>query len=181
MISAAYDGTVLAHTPDGALLWQNQLHGHFPFDLAVADIDTMDRIVRETFARQRFSAVLLIGFSAIGLVLAAIGIYGVLAYSVAERTREIGIRMALGADVGRVVGMVAASGARVVAVGTAAGLAGAFALTGVLESLLFEVDHHDVATFVAVPCVLALVAMAAAYLPARRASRVAPAEALRAD
>ena len=147
----------------------------------VADVESMEEIVRETFARQRFSAVLLIGFSAIALLLAAIGIYGVLAYSVAERTREIGIRMALGADARRVVMMVAGSGARVVALGAAAGMAGAFLLTGLLRTLLFGVGPHDAATFLAVPCLLAVVAMAAAWLPARRASRVAPADALRAD
>jgi putative ABC transport system permease protein len=100
---------------------------------------------------------------------------------VAERTREIGIRMALGADAARVIGMVASAGARVVAMGTAAGMAGAFLLTGLLKSMLFGVEPHDAVTFVAVPCVLGLVAMIAAYLPARRASQVAPADALRAD
>ena len=147
----------------------------------VADVESMEEIVRETFARQRFSAVLLIGFSTIALLLAAIGIYGVLAYSVAERTREIGIRMTLGADARRVITMVAASGVPVVALGTAAGMAGAFLLTGLLQTMLFGVGSHDTATFIAVPCLLALVAMAAAWLPARRASRVAPADALRAD
>jgi ABC-type antimicrobial peptide transport system permease subunit len=137
--------------------------------------------VRDTFARQRFSAILLIGFSAIALVLAAIGIYGVLAYSVAERTREIGIRMALGADAARIIAMVAAGGARVVALGTATGMAGAFLLTGLLKSMLFGVEPHDALTFLAVPCVIGLAAMIAAYLPARRAARVAPAVALRAD
>jgi ABC-type antimicrobial peptide transport system permease subunit len=141
----------------------------------------MEDIVSETFARQRFSAILLIGFSSIGVMLAAIGLYGVLAYAVTERRREIGIRMALGADAARVITMVTASGARVVAAGTVTGLAGAFALTGVLQSMLFGVGHHDILTFAVVPCVLALVAMAAAYLPARGASRVAPADALRAD
>ena len=146
-----------------------------------ANVTPMEAVVRETFARQRFSAVLLIGFSAIGLVLAGIGIYGVLAYSVAERTREIGIRMALGADAPRVIGMVAVSGARVVAVGTALGLGGAYLTTGMLRSILFGVDPHDAVTFVAVPLLLGAVAMAAACLPARRASKVDPAVALRAQ
>ena len=147
----------------------------------VADVASMETVVSETFARQRFSAVLLIGFSVIAVALAAIGIYGVLAYSVAERTREFGIRMALGADARRVIGLVAVSGARVVAIGAIAGLTGAYLLTGLLQSLLFGVTPHDPVTFVAVPCVLCAVAMIAAYLPARRASRVAPAEALRAE
>jgi len=114
-------------------------------------------------------------------VLAAVGIYGVLAYSVTERMREIGVRMALGADPVRVVSMVLGSGARVVAAGMLAGLAGAFGLTGLLRSMLFGVGAHDAATFVAVPVVLAAVAMMAAYLPARRASRVDPMEALRVE
>jgi putative ABC transport system permease protein len=147
----------------------------------VADVQPMENIVRETFARQRFSAILLIGFSLVALALAAVGIYGVLAYSVTERTREIGVRMALGADATRVIAMVLASGARVVAAGTAAGLLGAFALTGLLKTMLFGVNTHDAATFVAAPLGLAAVAMLAAYVPARRASRVAPADALRAD
>jgi len=147
----------------------------------VADIQLMVTVVRETFARQRFSAILLIGFSAVAVVLAAVGIFGVLAYSVTERRREIGVRMALGADAMRVVAMVLGSGARVVASGMAAGLAGAFALTGLLKTMLFGVPVHDFATFVTVPVFLAVVAMLAAYLPARRASRVAPADALRAE
>jgi ABC-type antimicrobial peptide transport system permease subunit len=89
--------------------------------------------------------------------------------------------MALGADPVRVVAMVLRSGARVVAGGTAAGLAGAFALTGLLQTMLFGVDAHDLTTFIAVPAVLAAVAGMAAYVPARRASHIAPAEALRAD
>jgi putative ABC transport system permease protein len=184
-----------AHMDAGMMVFVLRVHGD-PMALAgpargvirdldstqpVADIAPMQTVVRETFARQRFSAILLIGFSVIAVVLAAIGIYGVLAYSVAERTREIGIRMALGADAARVIGMVASAGARVVAMGTAAGMAGAFLLTGLLKSMLFGVEPHDAVTFVAVPCVLGLVAMIAAYLPARRASQVAPADALRAD
>jgi putative ABC transport system permease protein len=146
-----------------------------------AEIEPMETIVGETFARQRFSAILLLGFSLVALLLAAVGIYGVLAYSVTERTREIGVRMALGANPGSVIGMVLASGARVVLAGMAAGLASAFLLTGVLKSMLFGVGAHDTATFVATPLALAAVAMAAAYIPARRASHVAPAEALRGD
>jgi hypothetical protein len=184
-----------AHMDAGMMVFVLRTHGD-PMTLAgpargvirdldsaqpVAEIIPMQAVVSETFARQRFSAILLIGFSVIAVVLAAIGIYGVLAYSVAERTREIGIRMALGADAARVIAMVAAGGARVVGLGTVAGMAGAFLLTGLLKSMLFGVEPHDVVTFVAVPCVLGLVAMMAAYLPARRASQVAPADALRSD
>lgn len=146
-----------------------------------AEIEPMETIVGQTFARQRFSAILLLGFSLVALLLAAVGIYGVLAYAVTERTREIGVRMALGANPGAVIGMVLASGARVVLAGIAVGLASAFLLTGVLKSMLFGVGAHDTATFVATPLALAGVAMAAAYIPAWRASHVAPADALRSD
>ena len=147
----------------------------------VAEIAGMETIVRETFSRQRFSALLLIGFSLVSLLLAAVGIYGVLAYTVTERTREFGVRVALGADPGRIVALVLGMGARLVLGGTAAGLAGALALTSLLRSMLFGVGAHDAATFVTVPVVLASVALLAAYLPARRASRMPPVDALRAD
>jgi putative ABC transport system permease protein len=145
----------------------------------IADVKTMQEIVEETFARQRFSAILLAGFSLAALLLAAVGIYGVLAYSVTERTREIGVRVALGAQPGQIVAMVVGGGARLVAAGTAAGIAGALALSGLLKGMLFGVGPRDVATYVAVPAVLAVVALAASWLPARRASRLEPMNALR--
>ena len=154
------------------------IHGIDPLQ-PVAQIRTMDEIVRETFARQRFSALLLGGFSLVSLLLAAVGIYGVLAYSVTERTREIGVRVALGAEPARILALVLGSGMRVVLVGAAAGLGGAMALTGLLRSLLFGVQPHDAATLSAVVAVLLLVALAAAYLPARRAAQLAPVDALR--
>jgi putative ABC transport system permease protein len=147
----------------------------------VADVATMENVVRETFARQKFSAVLLAGFSVVSLLLAAVGIYGVLAYSVTERTREFGVRVALGAEPAHILSMVLSGGARVILAGTAAGIAGALALTGMLRTLLFGVTARDLTTFVTVPIVLMLVGMLAAWLPARRASRLAPIEALRAD
>ena len=147
----------------------------------VAEIELMETVVRETFARQRFSALLLVGFSLVSLLLAAVGIYGVLAYTVAERTREIGVRVALGAAPGRITALVLGMGARVILAGTAAGLAGATVLTGLLKSMLFGVGAHDPVTFFTAPLVLAMVALLAAWLPARRASRMAPVEALRAE
>ena len=147
----------------------------------VAAVRTMESIVAETFSRQRFSALLLSGFSMSALLLAAIGIYGVLAYSVTERTREIGVRVALGAQPGQIVGMVVGKGAKLVIAGTVAGVGGALALTGLLKSLLFGVGPRDVATFVTVPLVLVAVALAAAYVPARRASRLDPMDALRSE
>jgi putative ABC transport system permease protein len=149
--------------------------------LPVAQMRTMEAVVRDTFARQTFSALLLGGFSLVSLVLAVVGIYGVLAYSVTERTREIGVRVALGAGPGRIVTLVLGTGLRVVLIGALVGTGGAMALTGLLKSLLFGVEAHDPATLATVPVVLIAVAAAAAYLPARRASRLAPVDALRAD
>jgi putative ABC transport system permease protein len=147
----------------------------------VAEVAPMEMIVRETFARQRFSAVLLAGFSLAALLLTAVGIYGVLAYTVIARTREIGVRVALGAEPGRIAGLVLREGGQVVLAGALAGLCGAMALTGLLKSMLFGVGTHDAATFVVVPLVLGAVALAAAYLPSRRAARMDPVEALRAE
>jgi putative ABC transport system permease protein len=147
----------------------------------VVETDSMDHIVRETFSRQRFTSLLLGGFSLVSLVLAAIGLYGVLAYSVAERTREFGVRIALGAAPARILSHVLAGGARMLATGTAAGTAGALALTRLLQTLLYGISPRDTMTFVAVPIVLAAVGLAAAWIPARRASRLPAIEALRAE
>ena len=147
----------------------------------VSQFRTLDAVVRETFARQRFSALLLVGFSLVSLLLAAVGIYGVLAYSVTERTREIGVRLALGAEPGRIQALVLGGALRVVLLGAVAGIGGALALTGLLKSLLFGVKAHDAATFAAASAVLIAVALASAWLPARRASRLAPVDALRME
>jgi putative ABC transport system permease protein len=147
----------------------------------VAQMRTMDTVVRETFARQTFSALLLGGFSLVSLVLAAVGIYGVLAYSVKERTREIGLRVALGAEPGRILTLVLGDGLRVALFGAIVGTGGALALTGLLKSLLFGVKAHDPVTLAAVPLVLIAVALVAAWLPARRASRLAPMDALKVE
>jgi putative ABC transport system permease protein len=147
----------------------------------VADLRPMEAIVAETYSRQRFSALLFSGFSLTSLVLAAIGIYGVLAYSVTERTREIGVRVALGARPGRIVRLIVGTGARVVVAGTVVGVAGALALSGLLKGLLFGIGPRDTATFVVAPVVLAAVALVAAYVPARRAAHLEPMQALRAE
>lgn len=123
---------------------------------------------------------LLLGiFAATALALAAVGIYGVLAYSVNRRTQEIGIRMALGAQPGDVLRLIGREGLTLVVAGIGLGLAGALLLTRLMSSLLFGVRATDALTFIAVPVILAGVAVTACYLPARRASRIAPTIALR--
>ncbi|HKD81880.1 MAG TPA: ABC transporter permease [Candidatus Angelobacter sp.] len=150
-------------------------------ELPISDVRTMATVVRQTFARQQFSAVLLGGFSIASLLLAAVGIYGVLAYSVTQRTREIGVRVALGAEPRTIIRLIVGSGTRMVVSGALAGLAAALLLSGLLKSLLYGVGARDPLTFIAAPAVLVAVALVAAYVPARRAAKVSPMEALRAE
>jgi predicted permease len=147
--------------------------------LPVSDVRSMDDVVSRSISRQRFNMTLMTVFGGAALALAAIGIYGLMAYSVAQRTQEIGIRLALGADGQRVRNMVVLQGVRLAAVGVVIGLGSAFGLARLVASLLFGVKAWDPAVFVSVPIVLALVALAAVWLPALRASRVDPIVALR--
>jgi len=147
----------------------------------IAEVRTLENVMGENFSRQRFSAWLLGGFATVALVLAAVGIYGVLAYSVTARTREFGLRAALGAEPKRIIALVIKSGIGPVLIGIAIGGAGALALSGLLESLLYGVGPRDPLTFSGVPLLLAAVALLAAYLPARRAARLDPMAALRIE
>jgi putative ABC transport system permease protein len=147
----------------------------------VYDMQTMSARSADATARVRFSAVLLTLFAVTALSLAAIGIYGVMSLGVTSRTREIGIRMALGADRNRVQRLVVREGAVLVAMGAVAGIVGARIATKVLQSLLFDTKPSDPATYVAIIALLAGVAVLASWLPARRAARVDPIAALRAD
>jgi putative ABC transport system permease protein len=147
-------------------------------NLPLSDLKPMEAWLGDSVARRRFVASLLAIFSGVALVLAGVGIYGVLAYGVAQRTREIGVRLALGAGERRVQRQVVLEGMRVTAAGLAVGVVGALALTRVLGSLLFEVPATDPVTFTLVTVTLGGVAFLAAWLPARRASRVDPMVAL---
>jgi predicted permease len=150
-------------------------------DLPVYDIKTMPERITAATARARFSAILLAVFAGIALALSAVGIYGVMSYVVTQRTREIGIRMALGARQADVLGLVLRRGAALAAAGIAIGIGGGLAATRVLATMLYEVRPDDGATYVVIAGVLLVVALAASYLPARRASWVDPSSALRAE
>jgi putative ABC transport system permease protein len=148
-------------------------------ELAVSHVRTLDEVVSETMARQDFNMTLLTVFSGIALLLAAIGVYGMLSYSVRQRSQEIGIRMALGARGGDVMRMVLGQGMLLAGLGIVAGLAGAAGMTRVIQAMLFGVKATDPVTFAAVAGVLAFVAMGACWVPAMRATRVDPLTALR--
>ena len=139
----------------------------------------MDQVISRSTASRRFSLFLLTLFAALALLLAAIGIYAVLAYSVARRTHEIGVRMAMGARRDDVLRLVLGQGLRVTAVGMVFGVLGALGLTRFLRSLLYEVQPSDPSTFAVVVLLLVSASVAASYLPVRRAMRVDPMVALR--
>jgi putative ABC transport system permease protein len=150
-------------------------------ELPLANVRTLDEWVSGSAAQPRLNAVLLAVFAAVALVIAAIGIYGVLAYSVSQRTREIGLRMALGAPRHGVVGLIVREGMTLGLVGIGAGIAGALALSRALTALVFGISLRDPMTYVAVAGTLGIVALAACSVPAFRASRVDPMIALRHD
>jgi predicted permease len=147
--------------------------------LPVTHVMSMDALLSDSVSPRRFSALLIGAFAVLALLLAAVGIYGVMSYTVSQRTHEIGIRMALGAQPRDVQGMILGHSVKLTVIGVGFGLAGAFALVRFLRSLLFGVGAYDVVTFTGVPFLLAAVAIAAAYVPARRAVRVDPLVALR--
>jgi putative ABC transport system permease protein len=172
VIRTSADPTKLAHAA------VEEVHKRDP-DLPVTHLTTFDGLLSESVSPRRFSAVLLAIFAGLALVLAAIGIYGVMSYVVSLRTKEIGVRMALGAQPRDIWSLVIGRGARLAAAGIALGLAGSLALSRLLSSLLYGVRATDPATFAGVALLLAAVAVLASYLPARRAARVDPIIALR--
>jgi putative ABC transport system permease protein len=150
-------------------------------DQPVWGVQSMDQLMDNSIGSPRLIVGLTMGFAIVALLLGAIGIYGVLSYTMSQRTHEVGIRIALGAEGRQVVRMVVGEGMRIVAIAVGIGLVMSFAVTRLLRSQLFGVGPNDVLTFAVVTLVLSGVAMLACYLPARRASRVDPTVALRAD
>ena len=148
-------------------------------DQPIADVRTMEGLLSDSVSKTRFSMLLLSIFAAVALILAAVGIYGVMSYSVSERTHEIGIRMALGARTTDVLRLVIGRGMLLAAAGVVAGIGGAFALTRFMKSLLHDVSETDPATFAGIAMIVAIVALVSCYIPARRATRVDPQVALR--
>jgi ABC-type antimicrobial peptide transport system permease subunit len=154
-----------------------QVSGGFP----VARVRPMTEVVGQSTARQDFNMLLLTIFGACALILAAIGIYGLMAYSVEQRTQEMGIRMALGADRSRIRSLVVWHGMRLALAGVVLGIGAAFGLTRFIASFLFGVKTWDPLVFVTVPIILSLVAFLAVWMPATRASRLDPQQALRIE
>jgi predicted permease len=148
-------------------------------DLPVARVRTMDQLLSKSVAQPRFRAWLIGLFGCAALLLAAVGVYGVVSYSVTERTREIGVRVALGARRGDVLRLVIGQGLQLAGLGVALGMVGAFLVTRLLTKLLFAVKPYDPLTFAGAAALLSVVVLAACYIPARRATRVDPQVALR--
>jgi ABC-type antimicrobial peptide transport system permease subunit len=161
-----------------------------PLTKAVAGLDsrqplygvrTLSSLMEDSVSQQRLQMLLLSTFAGVALLLALVGVYGVMACVVAQRRHEIGVRMSLGAQRRQVLGMILGQSMKLSAVGIILGLASAYVLTRTLRSLLFEISPTDPFTFITIPCALALAALAGGWLPARRAARVDPMEALRCE
>jgi putative ABC transport system permease protein len=175
---------VVARTPSDRSQFSaaiKDLIGSVDKDLPVYNIRTMDEVVDTTLELRKFGLILVSTFAGLALLLAAVGAYGVISYSVAERTQEIGVRMALGATHMKIVSLVVGQGFRFALVGTALGLAGVIAMTRLISTLLFEVSPTDPVILALVAGFLFTVSLLAAYIPARRATRVDPMRALRAE
>jgi putative ABC transport system permease protein len=144
-------------------------------------VETMEKVISDSVADRRFQMTLLAIFAVVALILAATGVYGVMATAVARRTHEMGVRLALGATARDVLKLIIGQGMKLALVGVGIGLAAAFGLTRLMKGLLFGVSAIDPLTFVAVALLLAVVALIACYIPARRATRVDPLTALRSE
>ena len=172
LVRTASDPTKIANAVTGIV------HEIDPI-LPVNEITTLDGLLSRSVSPRRFAAVLIGVLASLALVLSAVGIYGVMSYTVGQRTQEIGVRMALGAQPGNMLALILGRGARLALIGITVGVLGALALTRFLSSLLFGVAPKDPLTFAGVALLLFGVALAACYVPARRAMRVDPMVALR--
>jgi putative ABC transport system permease protein len=148
-------------------------------EVVVVNVETVNRMVADALKRPRFNATLIGAFAGLGLLLASVGLYAVISYSVTQRTHEIGVRMAVGADQRDILKLVVGQGMALTVIGVTIGLAAAFTLTRLMSGLLFGVGATDTTTFVAIPIFLMLVSIFACYVPARRATKVDPIVALR--
>jgi putative ABC transport system permease protein len=148
-------------------------------DLPLLHVKTLDEYVDDSIVGTRFETFLLGTFAVLAFLLTAVGLYGVISYTVVQRTREVGIRLALGADRGAILGMVVRNGTLLACAGALLGLAASLLLTRLMASLLFDVQPRDPLTFLCVPIALIVVAIFASYIPARRAAKVDPMVALR--
>ena len=150
-------------------------------EMPLANVKTMDQLIAQSTGSRRFAMLLLGGFALLAMTLASIGLYGVMSYTVTQRARELGVRLALGADPRQVLGLVLRQGLRLALTGVAIGLVAAFAVTRVMKNMLFNLSATDPVTFLAIALLLVAVALLASYLPALRATRVNPIEALRSE
>jgi putative ABC transport system permease protein len=149
--------------------------------LPIVNVTTLDQVAGNSLGRRRFSMLLLSIFAAVSLVLAIVGAYGVMAYTVSARTPELGVRIALGATTGNVLGLVIGQSMTTSTLGIVAGVAAAFAVTRAIRGMLYGIEPTDLATFAVVTAVLLSATLVAAIVPARRATRIDPVEALRRD
>ncbi|HKU75301.1 MAG TPA: FtsX-like permease family protein, partial [Pyrinomonadaceae bacterium] len=147
----------------------------------ISRVQTLDQVIANSLANRRFSMIVLVSFAALALLLAALGIYGVISYLVGQRTHELGIRLALGAGRNDILRLILTHGMKMAISGVVVGLIAAFALTRLMSTMLFGVRPTDPATFAIIAFVLLVVALLACYLPARRATKVDPLTALRTD
>jgi ABC-type antimicrobial peptide transport system permease subunit len=176
------DAYVVASTPSnpGRVLQAiRTIVGEVSSDTPVSEEQTMDRLIERSVATPRSASMLLLAFGALALVLGAVGTYGLVAYGVARRTREIAVRLAVGAHPGNVIGMVVRDGAKLAGTGIFFGLLAAIGLTRLMKGLLYETAPLDIVAFSAAPIVLAVAALAACLVPALRAARIDPALSLK--
>jgi ABC-type antimicrobial peptide transport system permease subunit len=176
------DAYVVAGTPENpgrALQAIRTIVGEMSSDTPVSEEQTMDRLIERSVATPRSASLLLLSFGALALVLGAVGTYGLVAYGVARRTREIAVRLAIGAAPGKVIRMVVRDGAKLAGTGIVFGLLASVGLTRLMRSLLFETGPLDAVAFTTAPVVLGLAALAACLVPALRASRIDPAISLK--